>query len=684
MSSEKTIPWPAVPIPKPEEVYAGLSDQAKDYPLFLESICRQSHNFEKPEALSRLRVYDTSTRMMIGHWCSSMLSELGAEVIQIEPPGGGFLTWGAARPGRRHAGVDCRRSAHVFPSKDRRGRRHGRGATPHAPTSCGRPTFPGPREIGNPAEVSRPPLDPALASHLERLRGYMRGTGLEVVPPDDRELRRTLADALERHTPAVLDRWLGDIGPSLGIPADDWDEIRRDMTAAIQRWARHVADPDDVETYEVLHRHASRGFIARFPASRFLAGQMQLTQLLAEEIQREHADRPEHGLRLVRLLAQEFQERVLHITDFFVQARERELLEQEASYRRAIDRAPACILMVDAIEGTVFDANHIAERLLGFTREELVGRRFTKLHLASDRARAEALWHTALERGHASREDLHILPRRGDPIPMFTNAGVIEYGARRYVQMICVDISDRKRLEGQLVQSEKMAAIGQLAAGIAHELRNPLAIVMNALWDLRHVLDGSADSEVGEDLRIAEEEIGRAQSIIKNLLEFSRESGAELERLDVNDLVTRTLQLMQKYLQDNGVRVTTELGAISPCQANLNAMRQILLNLITNAVQAMPKGGDLVLRTADAGQNTLRLEVSDTGVGIPPEHLTDIFNPFYTTKAPGQGTGLGLSVVHSILQRYRGEIRVASQVDHGTTFTILLPCPCHADVALPT
>lgn len=511
----------------------------------------------------------------------------------------------------------------------------------------------------------------------------MRGTGLAIVRPDERELRRTLAEALERHTPKVLDRWLADIGPTLGIPEEDWEIIRRDMTAAIHRWAHHVAEPDDVETYVFLHRHASRGFIGRFPASRFLVGQMRLTELFAEEIQREHTDDVEYGFRILRLLAQEFQERVLHITDFFVQAREHELLEQEASYRRAIDRAPACILMVDAVEGTVFDANHIAERLLGFTREELVGRRFEKLHLAADRARAEVLWRTALERGHASRDDLHMLPRRGDPIPMFTNAGVIEYGARRYVQMICVDTSDRKRLEGQLVQSEKMAAIGQLAAGIAHELRNPLAIVMNALWDLRQILDGG-NLEVAEDLRIAEEEIGRAQAIIKNLLEFSRESGAEMERVDVNDLVTRTLQLMQKYLQDNGVRVSTELGTIPPCLANMNAMRQILLNLITNAVQAMPKGGELVLRTADAGQNTLRLEVSDTGVGIPPEHLTDIFNPFYTTKAPGQGTGLGLSVVHSILQRYRGDIRVKSEVDHGTTFTIHLPCPCHAEVASVT
>jgi signal transduction histidine kinase len=139
---------------------------------------------------------------------------------------------------------------------------------------------------------------------------------------------------------------------------------------------------------------------------------------------------------------------------------------------------------------------------------------------------------------------------------------------------------------------------------------------------------------------------------------------------------------MQKYLQDNGVRVTTSLGTIPPCLANANAMRQILLNLVTNAVQAMARGGDLVLRTTLAGDNVIRLEVRDTGEGIPPEHLQDIFNPFYTTKAPGQGTGLGLSVVHSILQRYQGEIRVESEVGVGTTFTIDLPCQCHAE-ALP-
>jgi PAS domain S-box-containing protein len=539
--------------------------------------------------------------------------------------------------------------------------------------------------------VHSSPLEPPLSAHLERIITYFRGAGLQEFPPSRTDLRHALAEFIERRTPALLEPWLRDIGHAFGIPERDWSRIKVDQEAAIRRWARHIRDPSDIDTYVYLSRHTRRGFIGRFPASRFLTGQMRFVQLLSEDLARELANDPATP-ELLRLLTQEFEERVLHITDFFVQAREEELteqdrkareataelLEQEASYRRAIDGAPACILMVDAVGGALIDANRVAERLLGYSREELGGRPFQEIHPPAERRRAAALWRSALELGHASRDDLHLLTRAGETIPVFANAGYIEYGQRRWVQLIYVDISDRKRLESQLIQSEKMAAIGQLAAGIAHELRNPLAIVMNALYDLRQIVDGT-NAEVVEDLRIAEEEITRTQSIIKNLLEFSRESGAELERLDMNDLLVRTVQLMHKYMQDNGVQVSTELGLIPPCLANLNAMRQILLNLITNAVQAMPEGGELALRTEVAGMNRVRVEVRDTGVGIPPEHLQDIFNPFYTTKAPGQGTGLGLSVVHSIVRRYQGEIHVNSTVGVGTTFTIDLPCQCHAE-----
>lgn len=525
--------------------------------------------------------------------------------------------------------------------------------------------------------MGQEPLDPSLARHLARVGSYVRRAGLQQIPAERSDLRRELAAFMLRRTPAAVDAWLRDVGPALGIAESD--AVKADQTEAIARWARHVADPTDTETYRVLREHARRGFIARFPASRFLASQTRFVQHLADDLRREYAPDAARADELVQLLMQEFVVRVLHITDFFVAAREEELLEQEASYRRGMDHAPACILALDADEGTIFDVNQVGERLLGFSRAELVGRRWADLHPPRERAAADALWQSAVARGHASRDDMHLITRAGETIPVYANAGFMEYGQRRRVQIIYVDISDRKRLESQLIQSEKMAAIGQLAAGVAHELRNPLAIVMNALFDLRQIADGT-NRDIVEDLRIAEEEIGRMQAIIKNLLEFSRESGSEPEQVDVNDLLSRTLQLMRNYLESNGVRVTTELVPMPPCLANTNALRQIFLNLITNAVQAMPSGGALAIRTAIVGEHTIRLEVRDTGVGIPREHLQEIFNPFYTTKAPGQGTGLGLSVVHSILQRYNGEIRVASEVGVGTTFTIDLPCPCHAEV----
>ena len=162
-----------------------------------------------------------------------------------------------------------------------------------------------------------------------------------------------------------------------------------------------------------------------------------------------------------------------------------------------------------------------------------------ELYPPAERPRAAALLRAARwRRGTPAATTSTCSPATARRIPVFVNAGLIEYGDRRWFQLICVDISERKRLESQLIQSEKMAAIGQLAAGIAHELRNPLAIVMNALYDLRQVLVDGADPRSGRTSRIAEEEIGRAQAIIKNLLEFSRESGAEIERVDVNDLLT--------------------------------------------------------------------------------------------------------------------------------------------------
>jgi PAS domain S-box-containing protein len=527
-----------------------------------------------------------------------------------------------------------------------------------------------------------PVYDASLQEHLQRIEGYMQGCDLLTSPRRQGPLRRELAAFLSAKLTEVVDQWVRLIGGAFGIPQSEWEDVREWIRDAGVRWIRHIENPQDIETYVYLRNHARRGFISHFSASRFLSGQMKIRQMFADQLRAAYRDDPERRDALLALLQQEFQERILHVTDFFVEAREEELLEQEASYREAIDNAPAVMLTVDHELGSILDANVVALKTLRFERDEIIGMRIWELIPAEERVRAIRLFEETRTRGHSNREDLHLQTRDGELVPVFFNAGLIKYRNSRFFQVICVDISDRKRLESQLIQSEKMAAIGQLAAGIAHEIRNPLGIITNALYDLSEIVE-SNNPEVDEDLRIAKEEMGRVQEIINNLLEFSRESRAELEAVDINDLLRKTLQLMNKSMQNSDVRVVTEFGPLSNCLANQNALRQIFLNLITNAVQAMPDGGELRLRTAALPGGRIQIEFADTGVGIPSENLKDIFNPFFTTKAPGQGTGLGLSVVHSVVKRYQGDIRVESQLNRGTTFTIELPCPCEGDAYGP-
>ncbi|HYD47698.1 MAG TPA: ATP-binding protein [Terriglobales bacterium] len=526
-----------------------------------------------------------------------------------------------------------------------------------------------------PTELIDTGCDASLAEHLRRIGSYMEGCGLLLHPVGRGPVRDELASFLQAHSEPVVAEWVRTVGEAFSIPAADRGQLRQWMSDAYQRWVHHVADPTDVETYVYLRNHARHAFISGFPASRFLAGQMMLQQILSDRISRDCGTDIACRDRLVSLLQQEFQERLLNISDFFVEAREEELREQEASYQKAIDNAPAAIFRLDQDVGTILDANIVAERTLSFPRAEMIGMRIWDLIPQAERPKATRLFEETRSRGHSNREDLHLQRRDGKLVPVFFSGGLIEYRQRRFFQVICVDISDRKRLESQLIQSEKMAAVGQLAAGIAHEIRNPLGIITNALYDLGEIVQ-SDDPDVGEDLRIAKEEMRRVQDIINNLLEFSRESKAEVEPVDINELLRRTLQLLTKGLQKSGVHVVTDFGPLGICRANQNGLRQVVLNLITNAVQAMPSGGTLTLRTRLRIDGRVQLDVSDTGVGIPPEHLTDIFNPFFTTKDPGQGTGLGLSVVHSVVHRYGGEIRVESQLGRGTSFTIELPCPC--------
>jgi hypothetical protein len=247
-------------------------------------------------------------------------------------------------------------------------------------------------------------------------------------------------------------------------------------------------------------------------------------------------------------------------------------------------------------------------------------------------------------------------------------------GQRHGSVVILEDVTARVHLEEQLQHSEKMASIGILAAGVAHEVNTPLTGISSYTQMLREQIKP-------EDLRYPllekiEKQTFRAAKIINNLLNFSRSGGAE-----VNKVLLDVLSLLEHQLEKNRVKVLKEFAEdLLPVRGNENRLQQVFFNLILNARDAMPSGGWLTLATR-ADEDTVIVEVKDTGHGIRREDIRRIYDPFFTTKGTGRGTGLGLSVSYGILQEHGGAIFVDSVPGKGTTFQVALPAAAVAEAA---
>ncbi|GAC1433628.1 MAG: hypothetical protein NVS1B11_15660 [Terriglobales bacterium] len=241
--------------------------------------------------------------------------------------------------------------------------------------------------------------------------------------------------------------------------------------------------------------------------------------------------------------------------------------------------------------------------------------------------------------------------------------------------IIMDDITERIELESQLSQADKLSSIGLLAAGVAHEVNTPLAVISSYAQMLSKQL--SSDPQKGALMEKITRQTFRASEIVNNLLNFSRTSGTEFSDVDVNQIVTDTLTLLEHQFKTANIRVQDEFSEHLPrISGNTGRLQQVFLNLFLNAKDAMPNGGTLKVSTSNG--NGVSVMVSDTGSGIPQEHIQRIYDPFFTTKATpregqGRGTGLGLSVTYGIIQEHAGKIRVESRPGEGTTFYLDFP-----------
>lgn len=236
------------------------------------------------------------------------------------------------------------------------------------------------------------------------------------------------------------------------------------------------------------------------------------------------------------------------------------------------------------------------------------------------------------------------------------------------------NIETRKRIEQQtrhLVQTEKLTSLGQLAAGIAHEINNPLTNASLGIQTLKLKLKASNNvNEMVERLDAVERNIDRASSIARELLQFSRQRESELGPLNMNRIIQGALTLLHYKLKNISVR--QDLAEVPEVMGDASKLEQVFINVLSNAVEAMPYGGDIFIKTtrSDSG---VRVRIEDTGGGIPEENLSRVFDPFFTTKEPGTGTGLGLSICYGIIKDHHGTLDVSSVAKKGTTVTITIP-----------
>ena len=264
---------------------------------------------------------------------------------------------------------------------------------------------------------------------------------------------------------------------------------------------------------------------------------------------------------------------------------------------------------------------------------------------------------------HFDEHDLEILSiLAGSAAIAIENARL--YEAERE-QRILVEQS-----HAQLVQSEKLAATGRLAASLAHEINNPLQAIHTSL---QLIISFDVEPEEQQEyIRMADEEVKRLIDIATSVMDFSRPSRPEMESIRVHQVIEGTLALANKYLQHRHIAVKQNLASdLPPVMAVPGELRQVFLNLVINAVDAMPEGGTLTVSSYLADDGQQGVSISDTGRGISPEHLDHIFEPFFSTKE--SGTGLGLSVSYNVVQAHGGEINVQSEIDSGSIFTVLLP-----------
>jgi PAS domain S-box-containing protein len=357
---------------------------------------------------------------------------------------------------------------------------------------------------------------------------------------------------------------------------------------------------------------------------------------------------------------------------------QKELIATKNFLESVIEKAGDAISVVD-LEGKVLYWNEGAERVYGYSRDEVMGEKLADLLSFRDeksKEQEECLPDSLIARvkqGEViSNAECRRRTKDGREIIVHMTASPLRSAEGEIVGVtrICRDITHLKKAEERLMLAERLSSLGELTAGVAHELRNPLAgIKINTQVLARKKDLSDTDRRV---LESTQEGVERIQKIVDDMLHFARPKAAHFQEEDINEVIEKSLAILQAKIKKGNLSLVFEKGTGLPrLRIDIHQIQQVLINLLLNAIQAMEKGGTLTIRTFPYSRTGVGVEVRDTGVGIPAAHLKKIFDPFFTTKS--EGTGLGLSISMKILDNHRAFLDVESEEGKGSVFTLHFP-----------
>ena len=364
---------------------------------------------------------------------------------------------------------------------------------------------------------------------------------------------------------------------------------------------------------------------------------------------------------------------------------ERKLRLSEEKFSKAFNTSPDSMSISRLSDGRLLEINRGFTKLHGYKQEEVINKTSLELNLWAKPSDRRKLINILKTSGEVTGMEINFLKKDGSSVTGFMSANILNLNDEECIFSVVRDITERKKLEEQLLQAQKMEAIGQLAGGIAHDFNNILTGILGYASMLK--LEARNDELVYEAAVTIEKAGERAAELTKQLLDFSRKVKRRNSRVDLNDIAREVIKLLSRTIEEN-ITIVTKFNtdnAIVPGDAG--QLQQAIVNLVVNARDAMPDGGQLILETEKicfdekyclnhvglTPGEYVRFSVVDTGTGIPEDIQEHIFEPFFTTKEHGKGTGMGLAMVYGIVKDHGGTIRVSSEVNKGTSFHIYMP-----------